>query len=71
MVALTEHLKPAPYPYGLLCVRLVGKMGGTSRLFLREMVGLRVGKDAQADGKSSEKRRARRDGMNSLSLYCK
>jgi transformation/transcription domain-associated protein len=28
MMALTSHLKPAPYPYGLLCMRLLGKLGG-------------------------------------------
>jgi hypothetical protein len=39
MVALTRHLQPAPYQYGMLCMRLVGKMGGINRLFLREMAG--------------------------------
>ena len=37
MRALTGHLKPAPYPFGLLCMRLLGKMGGVNRLFLREL----------------------------------
>jgi transformation/transcription domain-associated protein len=39
MVSLTEHLKPAPYPHGLLCLRLIGKLGGKNRLFLNEVVG--------------------------------
>ena len=40
MAALTQHLQPAPYPYGLLCMRLLGKMGGMNRLFLREIVAV-------------------------------
>ena len=38
MLALTHHLQPAPYPYGLLCLRLIGKLGGKNRLFLREIL---------------------------------
>lgn len=38
MLALTLHLQPAPYPYGLLCLRLIGKLGGKNRLFLREIM---------------------------------
>ena len=41
MLALTSHLQPAPYPYGLLCMRLLGKLGGVSRLFLGEMNGFK------------------------------
>ena len=40
MAALTQHLQPAPYPYGLLSMRLLGKMGGMNRLFLREIVAV-------------------------------
>jgi len=36
MQALSRHLKPAPYPYGLLTLRLLGKLGGRNRQFLRE-----------------------------------
>lgn len=38
MLALTRHLQPAPYPYGLLCLRLIGKLGGKNRLFLQEIM---------------------------------
>lgn len=38
MLALTLHLQPAPYPYGLLCLRLIGKLGGKNRLFLQEIM---------------------------------
>lgn len=38
MLALTRHLQPAPYPYGLLCLRLMGKLGGKNRLFLQEIM---------------------------------
>ena len=37
MISLQVHLKPAPYPYGLLCMRLLGKLGGRNRLFLHEI----------------------------------
>ena len=33
---LSSHLRPAPYPYGLLTLRLLGKLGGKNRCFLRE-----------------------------------
>jgi transformation/transcription domain-associated protein len=36
MQALSRHLRPAPYPYGLLTLRLLGKLGGRNRQFLRE-----------------------------------
>ncbi|KAL3798859.1 hypothetical protein HJC23_004647 [Cyclotella cryptica] len=38
MISLTKHLQPAPYPYGLLCLRLLGKLGGKNRLFLHEVI---------------------------------
>lgn len=56
MVALTGHLQPAPYPYGLLCMRLLGKLGGMNRSFVREMVGYR------GDDQCRQ--------QNNLSLYC-
>ncbi|EJK72165.1 hypothetical protein THAOC_06330, partial [Thalassiosira oceanica] len=37
-MALSEHLKPMPYAYGLLCMRLLGKLGGVNRLFIRELI---------------------------------
>ena len=36
MVALCSHLRPAPYPYGLISIRLLGKLGGNNRKFFRE-----------------------------------
>jgi len=36
MASLSTHLQPAPYPYGLLTLRLMGKLGGKNRRFLRE-----------------------------------
>ena len=38
MQSLSRHLKPAPYPYGLLTLRLLGKLGGKNRRFLREPI---------------------------------
>ena len=35
MVAVTNHLRPAPYQYGLLTLRLLGKLGGKNRSFLQ------------------------------------
>jgi hypothetical protein len=40
MKSLSRHLRPAPYPYGLLTLRLLGKLGGKNRLFLREPLQL-------------------------------
>ena len=36
MQTLSRHLRPAPYQYGLLTVRLLGKLGGRNRQFLRD-----------------------------------
>jgi hypothetical protein len=36
MRGLATHLRPAPYPYGLLTLRLLGKIGGKNRKVLRE-----------------------------------
>lgn len=36
MRSLCRHLQPAPYPYGLLTLRLLGKLGGKNRQFLRD-----------------------------------
>ena len=65
MVALTRHLQPAPYPYGLLCMRLLGKMGGMNRLFLREMVGY-------VNPRPTKGNNMRRIvcGRDNLSMYC-
>jgi transformation/transcription domain-associated protein len=40
MAALSSHLRPAPYPYGLLALRLLGKLGGKNRRFLRDTMVL-------------------------------
>lgn len=40
LVGLTSHLRPAPYPYGLLALRLLGKLGGKNRRFLRNEIVL-------------------------------
>lgn len=40
MTALTQHLRPAPYPYGLLTLRLMGKLGGKNRLWLKETMNI-------------------------------
>jgi len=64
MVALTRHLQPAPYQYGMLCMRLLGKMGGINRLFLREMVGY-------ANPRLTEGNMSRIVcGRDYLSMYC-
>ena len=65
MMALTQHLQPAPYPYGLLCMRLLGKLGGVNRLFLREMV---VYVDSKGQGEGMETRRASERG--NLCMHC-
>jgi hypothetical protein len=33
---LCLHLKPSPYPYGSLAIRILGKFGGKNRLFFRD-----------------------------------
>ena len=38
MQSLARHLRPAPYPYGLLTLRLLGKLGGKNRQFLRDPI---------------------------------
>jgi hypothetical protein len=43
MEALCGHLHPAPYPYGLLTSRLLGKLGGKNRTFLREPMDIGAG----------------------------
>ena len=42
MQSLSRHLRPAPYPYGLLTLRLLGKLGGNNRQFLRDPLALMV-----------------------------
>lgn len=66
MMALTQHLQPAPYPYGLLCVRLLGKLGGTNRLFLREGEVVHVNPNGR--GEETVIRKATECGA--LSMYC-
>jgi hypothetical protein len=34
------HLKPLPYPYGALAIRILGKLGGKNRLFFRDQLSL-------------------------------
>lgn len=48
MQALTRHLRPAPYPYGLLTLRLLGKLGGKNRAFFREPLAICSPKDASS-----------------------
>jgi transformation/transcription domain-associated protein len=40
MKALSTHLRPAPYPYGLLTLRLLGKLGGKNRRVLRDPIDI-------------------------------
>jgi hypothetical protein len=40
MAALSNHLRPAPYHYGLLTSRILGKLGGKNRHFLQEPMNL-------------------------------
>lgn len=40
MISLCNHLRPAPYPYGLLSLRLLGKLGGRNRRFLRGIMNI-------------------------------
>lgn len=40
IMSLTSHLRPVPYPYGLLALRLLGKLGGKNRRFLRDAINL-------------------------------
>lgn len=40
MKALSIHLRPAPYPYGLLTLRLLGKLGGKNRKVLRDPIDI-------------------------------
>ena len=53
MQGLTYHLRPAPYPYGLLTLRLLGKLGGKNRLWLGESIPALA--DALKEGKSVPK----------------
>lgn len=53
MQGLTHHLRPAPYPYGLLTLRLLGKLGGKNRLWLGESIPALA--DALKEGNSVPK----------------
>ena len=62
MTALTNLLQPASSSYGLLAQRLLGKMGGINRLYLRETVAL---------GRTDDDDKSRRiEGKDKLSLTC-
>jgi hypothetical protein len=40
MTALSNHLHPAPYPHGHIALRILGKLGGRNRHFLRDEISL-------------------------------
>jgi len=40
MVAVCAHLRPSPYPYGTLAIRILGKLGGRNRTFLKDVMPL-------------------------------
>jgi len=44
MTSLCNHLRPAPYPFGMLALRLLGKLGGRNRRFLDEPMNLPIKK---------------------------
>ena len=50
MTALSNHLRPAPYPYGLLTMRLLGKLGGRNRRFLREPLDVSFSAPIKGEG---------------------
>jgi hypothetical protein len=50
MLALTDHLRPAPYQYGLLTLRLLGKLGGKNRLFLQQPMDVPRGNETNNGG---------------------
>jgi len=49
MLSIASHLRPAPYPYGMLALRLLGKLGGKNRRFLGRSLALERGE--QMDGR--------------------
>jgi len=62
LTALTNLLQPALSSYGMLSQRLLGKMGGINRLYLRETVAL---------GHANNDDESRRiEGKDNLSLTC-
>lgn len=46
--ALCSHLHPPPYPYGTLAMRLLGKLGGRNRRFLKEPLSLSCAKHPES-----------------------
>eukprot|EP00557_Chaetoceros_sp_GSL56_P001585 CAMPEP_0176500498 /NCGR_PEP_ID=MMETSP0200_2-20121128/13588_1 /TAXON_ID=947934 /ORGANISM="Chaetoceros sp., Strain GSL56" /LENGTH=4498 /DNA_ID=CAMNT_0017899179 /DNA_START=1114 /DNA_END=14610 /DNA_ORIENTATION=+ len=44
MSTLSTHLQPAPYQYGLLTLRLLGKLGGRNRTFLQSPMYIDTGR---------------------------
>jgi hypothetical protein len=42
MCALCDNLRPTPFPYGTIALRLLGKLGGRSRRFISEPMSIPV-----------------------------
>ena len=61
MQSLSRHLRPAPYPYGLLTLRLLGKLGGKNRQFLRDPIPRHVEIDGDTTLRVSAQYKAERD----------
>jgi hypothetical protein len=40
LLAVCSHLRPSPYPYGTHAIRILGKLGGRNRTFLRELMAM-------------------------------
>ncbi len=51
MLALTSHLRPAPYQYGILTLSLLGKLGGKNRRFLQEPMDVTQSKENDLDSR--------------------
>lgn len=61
MQSLSRHLRPAPYPYGLLTLRLLGKLGGKNRQFLRDPIPRHVEIEGDTTLQVSAQYRTERD----------
>jgi transformation/transcription domain-associated protein len=46
MMALWKHLKPAPSPHGTQALRIIGKLAGRNRRFLKDPLHLTSGEDS-------------------------
>ncbi len=53
MIAVCAHLRPSPYPYGTLAIRILGKLGGRNRRFLRELIAMPSSVSAPLDADAS------------------